>query len=189
MVDAYPLQWPPGWERTKFPQPSRFYEHSLAYARGFLFEELRKLGARNIVLSTNVILKRDGQPYSGRKPPEDRGVAVYFTLFDEQQCMPCDKWRRIECNIWAIAKSIEALRGLERWGAKEMVKASFKGFKALPQNATQPKVDYFSGCETPDAQRERFKNLVKTMHPDQGGDGDKFVELLSQFDRKKKGWN
>lgn len=36
----------------------------------------------------------------------------------------------------AIEKTIEALRGLERWGAKEMVNAPFRGFKALPASVT-----------------------------------------------------
>ncbi|MHA1137992.1 MAG: J domain-containing protein [Candidatus Thorarchaeota archaeon] len=187
MVDAYPLQWPTGWVRAKFQRRSNFQDHSMAYATHFMMEELRKLGATSIVLSTNVQLKRDGLPYSGRKPPDDKGVAVYFQLFGGSQCMPCDKWNRVECNLWAIAKSIEALRGLERWGAKEMVEASFRGFKALPQVATQPKVDYFSGCTTQDELRSRYKNLAKTLHPDQGGDGKQFVEMLKQYDIRKHG--
>lgn len=185
MADAYPLQWPTGWERAKFPRPSSFQDHSMAYATGYLLDELRKLGASHVVLSTNVQLRRDGLPYSGRKPPEDRGVAVYFRLYDESQCMPCDKWNRVECNIWAIAKSIEALRGLERWGAKEMVKASFQGFKALPQNATQPKVNYFEGCETEQDIKDRFRELSKSYHPDNGENPELFMDMMKQYKTRR----
>lgn len=187
MVEAYPLAWPTGWERTKWPQRSNFHDHSMAYATSFLLEELRRLGARNIVISTNVELrKRDGLPYSGRRAPDDKGVAVYFQWEGESQCMPCDKWSRVECNIWAIAKSIEALRGLERWGAKDMVRASFRGFKALPEKASESKADYFAGCDTKQDVNKRFRSLSKTYHPDTGGDPEQFKELLRQYEMKMK---
>ncbi|WP_051532952.1 hypothetical protein [Arthrobacter sp. 9MFCol3.1] len=94
--------------------------------------ELRLLGVKNIVLSSNQELRRDGLPYAKRPQPMDRGVAVYFEREGKQQCIPCDKWSRIEDNVQAIRKTIEALRGLERWGAKSMVDAAFQGFLALP---------------------------------------------------------
>ena len=184
MVEAYPLQWPQGWERSKFTQRSRFDDHSLAYTRDILMDELRRLGATQVVISTNIALRRDGLPYSGRRQPDDKGVAVYFQLQGESQCMPCDKWSRIECNIWAIAKCIEALRGLERWGAKNMVRASFQGFKALPEHASQPKVDYFQGCDTRETVKNRFNNLSKQYHPDTGGDQDKFIDMMKAYELK-----
>lgn len=63
------------------------------------------------------------------KPLTIKGGAVYFKLDGEDQCIPCDKWRTIAENMRAIEKTIEALRGLERWRAKEMVNAPFRGFK------------------------------------------------------------
>jgi hypothetical protein len=149
-------------------------------------EELKRLGATHVVLSTNVELrKRDGLPRSGRRMPDDRGVAVYFQWKGNSQCMPCDKWNRVECNIWAIAKCIEALRGLERWGAKNMVEASFRGFAALPEHASQPKVDYFQGCDTKVTVQKRFKNLSKLYHPDaEGGDKDKFIDMMKAYEKK-----
>ena len=41
-----------------------------------LIWELKRLGARGMVLSTNVELRQDGLPYSNRRRPEDPGVAV-----------------------------------------------------------------------------------------------------------------
>ncbi len=35
-------------------------------------------------------------------------------------------------NIQAIRKTIEAMRGLERWGVSDMLQRTFSGFKALP---------------------------------------------------------
>lgn len=185
MVDAYPLQWPPGWNQTQYPKRSQFHDHSIARATSFLMVQLKMLGATNVVVSTNLALRKtDGQPYSRQRLPEDRGVAVYFRLNGENQCMPCDKWNRIEDNIWAIAKCVEALRGLDRWGAKEMVNASFRGFKALPAVATQPKVNYFDGCEDKTSVNQRYRLLVRTYHPDHGGDQEDFIELTRQYEIK-----
>ena len=141
MVEAYPLQWPQGWPRTKFPERSKFYEKkqgswatevSMTKARAFLLGELNRLNASSVVISSNLELRQDGLPYAGRRRPQDCGVAVYFQLGGSDQCIPCDKWDRPEDNIYAIGKTIEALRGIERWGAKEMVNAAFRGFQSLP---------------------------------------------------------
>jgi hypothetical protein len=65
------------------------------------------------------------------RPPEDQGVAVYFTYNGSEQCIPCDKWRTIRENMRAIELTIAALHGLDRWEAKEVVNAAFFGSKAL----------------------------------------------------------
>jgi hypothetical protein len=66
------------------------------------------------------------------RPPEDQGVAVYFTYNGSEQCIPCDKWRTIRESMRAIKLTIAALYALDRWGAKEVVNAAFFGSKALP---------------------------------------------------------
>src|SRR5690606_9584801 len=129
-MEAYPLQWPDGWPRTDRPARARF-DTSFARARAELLNELRLLGATGVVISSNIELRRDGLPYANAKQPDDRGMAVYFTLRGEQQCIPCDVWDRTEDNLQAIRLTVAALRGLDRWGAKEMVNAAFRGFKAL----------------------------------------------------------
>jgi hypothetical protein len=100
MITASPLQWPTGWPRTARPQWSNFKvsqnEAQMGIVRG-----LHLLGARNIVISTNIELRRDGLPYAGRRPPEDQGGAVYFTYNGSEQCIPCDKWRTIRENMRA----------------------------------------------------------------------------------------
>jgi len=188
MIEAYPLQWPAHWQRTERPRQSQFKVTQVQAQRGIM-RELTLLGARDIVLSTNIELRRDGMPYSGRKSPEDKGVAVYFTLNGEQQCIPCDKWSSIAENMRAIEKTVEALRGLERWGAKEMVNAAFRGFKALPEKTIvtpyQSKLWYEVLEVAPTASREVIKaayrqQLLKT-HPDQGGDVAAFNEVQKAY--------
>lgn len=174
MTQAYPLQWPLGKPRTKSPQKSRFGSHStfsVDSTRNKLMHELRLLGAKNVVISTNIELRKDGAPYSGRRAPDDPGVAVYFTLKDQARCFACDKWEKIEENIAAIMHTIAALRGIERWGGGDMVEQAFSGFAALP--APKPKRPWYevlgvkqdySGTSV----RTAYRMLAYKHHPDTG---------------------
>lgn len=170
MTEAYPLYWPEGWPRTERRQHSRFEPHGLAAETAKIRNELSLLGARHVVVSTNIELRRDGLPYSNQRRPDDPGVAVYFLLKDRQQCIPCDRWWTVEENARAIWKSIEALRGLDRWGAKSFVDAAFKGFQALPapgvthwRNVLGSSVVTLADAET------RYRELARERHPDKPG--------------------
>jgi hypothetical protein len=130
-VEAFPLQWPLGRPRTPLTMQSRF-EQTSGRAISFTLDQIRILGGRNPVISSNIQLRQDGQPYANRRVPDDAGVAVYFTYKSRQMCFACDKWRDAYDNIYAIGKTIEALRGIERWGTGDMVEQAFTGFVALP---------------------------------------------------------
>jgi len=67
--------------------------------RDYLFVELDRLGEKNIIISTNLALRNDGLPRANQKMPDDAGVAVYFTLKNEQKCFPCYKWDRDEVTL------------------------------------------------------------------------------------------
>lgn len=204
MSSAYPLEWPPGWPRTNpgKRQRSQFgggWNKGVTTARGIqdVLEELRRLKAKSVVISTNVELRLDGLPYSNRRDPDDPGVAAYFTLDGNEQCIPCDKWDRVGDNLRAISKTINALRGIERWGAKEMVDAAFRGFKALPP----PSGDAIIIGEvqeawhdvlgvSPDAPKSvikaSFKAWARSAHPDSGGSDTEFLRLKKAYDEGMK---
>ncbi|EON33793.1 heat shock protein DnaJ domain-containing protein [Gordonia terrae C-6] len=142
-----------------------------------LLRQLRLLKATDVVISSNLRLRQDGFPYSGQRQPEDTGIAVYFKLNGEDQCIPCDKWTTVEHNLRAIILTIEALRGLDRWGAKEMVHAAFRGFKALPAEAivtpftAKPwhEVLEVSPTASPETIKAAYRAQLKKHHPDHGG--------------------
>ncbi|MGB3822450.1 MAG: DnaJ domain-containing protein [Rhodococcus qingshengii] len=184
MIDAFPLSWPSAWPRTEKPHRSQF-KTTLAAARDELKVELRRLGATNVVISTNIIVNLDGTYRSKQRMPEDRGVAVYFKLNGEDQCFPCDRWMYVEDNLHAIALSIGALRGLDRWGAKEMVNAAFRGFKALPATAivtpytAKPWHEVLEVSPTASLEtiRAAYKSMLMKHHPDKGGDEQDFLAV------------
>lgn len=133
-IDAYPLAWPAGRPRTSRNQItySRFSPGNRAQEVRNVQDELWRLGAKNVIVSTNIRLRRDGLPYASDRAPDDCGVAVYFDYLGSQKCFACDRWATVEENLRAIYKSIEAIRGLDRWGSKDFVDAAFTGFAALP---------------------------------------------------------
>lgn len=133
--------------------------------------ELHRLGAVRFVLSTNVELRQDGFPRSDRRSPADPGVAVYFDLKGRPIVMACDKWSRVEDNLWAITKHIEAIRGTARWGCGELQQA-FGGYTALPAPADlrpwYEVLDVREDCSLETA-RSAWINGAKKCHPDNGG--------------------
>lgn len=196
MIEAFPLQWPPSWPRTKYTERHPNMVRNFTRNRDEVVKQLDMLGASSIVMSTNMQLRKDGLPYSGQKQPEDTGVAVYFSLNGEQQCVPCDKWDTVDQNLRAIALTIEALRGIERWGAKEMVNAAFRGFKALPQpiitpEPTRPHRDWwivlgvYSDAKVEQV-RSAYREALKLHHPDVGGNLPDFKEVQQAFKEWKQ---
>lgn len=183
-MESYPLHWPDGWPRTKQPK-SGLFNTSMANARDGLLEEIRLLGGRNVIISTNVkTYVKSGQeiPYAKQERLDDCGVAVYFTLKNEQRVFACDRWNRIQDNVQAIRKTIEALRGIERWGSSEMLNRVFTGFAALPETTGQSwawwAVLGFDSPNRPLAEFEAaYRQKAKAAHPDAGGDNEEMAAL------------
>jgi hypothetical protein len=156
-----------------------------------LSAELRRLGASKEVLSTNVRRRLDGAPYSGQAQPDDTGAAVYFTLKGKPISLACDKWLRVEDNVWAIAKHIEALRAQDRWGVGSIEQA-FRGYMALPAIGESSASDWWKTLGVPvnstaDQVREAYRILVKKHHPDRtGGNAELFHRVQRAMERFEK---
>lgn len=170
MTQAHPLAWPAGRPRTKRAELARFGT-SRARARDGLMNELRLLAAKQIVLSTNVPLRRDGLPYASLREPDDTGVAVYFLWKGRQKCFTCDRWDKVQDNLQAVRLTIAAFRGLDRWGTGDMVEAAFVGFDALPAPAGTMwhEILGVSVEATRDEIELAFRRKASEAHPDTGG--------------------
>lgn len=177
-AEAYPLYWPEGWKRTRNPEPSRF-KTGFGAARVKLSSEIQRMGGTGVIISTNVPLRNDGMPRASAPEPKDSGFAVYFRYKGKDMVFACDKFRYSRENIYAIATTIDALRGIERWGASDMTERAFSGFKAL---AAQNDRRWWDVLEVrPDATRDaieaNFKRLLRDKHPDAGGSHEAMAEL------------
>lgn len=197
-ADAYPLYWPEQWPRTPpgARESTTRYKITFSDARDRVVRELKLLGATEIVLSTNIPLRRDGLPRMDVAEPSDSGVALYWvergkylagTGRHEQipRVIACDHWRKVRDNMRAIGLAIEALRALKRSGATQVADKAFTGFAALPAQAgasSWRKVLGFNGGPVSRADIEdAFKRAVRSAHPDLGGSHERMVELNAAY--------
>lgn len=200
MISSYPLYWPPGRLRTPWTERSEANFRAgrgtqrwnsprgatMTRARRELLDELRLLGVEidDCVISTNVpVRKLDGLPYANRRPDsEDPGVAVWFEYLGASQCFSCDRWDRVADNLYAVAKTINALRGIERWGSGEMMQAAFRGFTALP-----PMTSWAEVLGIPDTTRDAgelkaaWRAAQLRTHPDHGGSREALEQVNEAY--------
>jgi hypothetical protein len=187
---AFPLHWPVGRERTKPGQlKGAPFRVSFGIAVDHLLEELRKMGARYTVISTNIRgYEKAGvwRPYADNREPDDAGVACYFDLDGDPICLSGDKWERVVDNVRAIGLTIQAMRSLDRWGAAER-KQAFAGFKTLPasHHDWRTVMDLPGKVDLAEV-RKRYRKLATTAHPDQGGRESDMAKLNLALEAAKK---
>ena len=188
LENAYPLAWPTGRKRTdQYDRDHGRFDVTFSSARDGIVYEITLLCGKwapipNIVISTNVSLRRDGLPHAGQKQPDDVGVAVYFTYKKRQMCFACDRWKKIEHNMRAIENTIAALRGISRWGTGDMLEAAFNGFVALPAPAAHEDWQAVLGLReflkpTVDDVQYAYRVLASAYHPDRPGGS--FVKMAA----------
>lgn len=193
MTQSYPLHWPAGWPRTKARATARFFEHkdrggyvgqkslSIATAVERLEAELDAIGARNEVLSSNLERTLSGRPRGDRGEPGDPGVAIYFERKGKPIALACDRWNRVADNINAIAKHIEAIRGMERWGVGS-VDQVFTGYERLPAPEQWWEVLGVTMQPTRDEVSTAYRAKARAAHPDQGGSDAAMARLNAARD-------
>lgn len=193
MTQAYPLQWPEGWPSTPAHHRKRncAFKTTFDKARRELFDELRRMDAKSIILSTNIPLRQDGMPYAdyARRIIPNPGVAIYFTLRGRQMTMARDCYDTIHDNLRSLGLAIEHLRGLERHGGSHMMERAFTGFVALA--APTGKRDWrtvleFSEGDIKTAEAQ-FRQLAKRHHPDvPGGSAESFAEISNAIEEARR---
>ena len=183
-VAPFPLYWPLEHPRSSTRRAARFVVDFVT-ARTALLHELDRLSARDVVLSSNVPLRRDGLPAVPDREPADPGVAVYFTRRGKPFVIACDQFERVRWNLRAIGATIEALRSIERHGTTSMLEQAFSGFAQLPAASPKPWRDVLGIPPGPcnvDAVRARVRELARIHHPDAGGNEQRMAEINAAAD-------
>lgn len=200
-AQRYPLSWPNGWKRTASHQRKRAAFHqtktvyhtrndgsqsawkqkeslSVGSALGRLDSELRRLGARDVLLSSNLRVNLDGRPSAAQaKMLDDPGVACYFKLNGSPRVLACDKWLSAAENIAAVAGHIQAIRAQDRYGVGTLEQA-FAGYAALPPTAADWWTVLGVSREATTEQIDTaFKALARKHHPDVGGDHAQMAKI------------
>lgn len=192
MTEAFPLAWPDGWPRTAPHKrgASRFGKNLGFNQIGKLQNELRLLGARNIVISSNVPLRQDGLPYASetKRRHDDPGVAVYFSLKGKPLSMARDRYNTPWENIRSLILAIDAIRSIERHGGSTMMERAFAGFAAIaPPDWKKPWREVFG--VKPDWHgdiKDLYREKARNRHPDSGGNDTLMAELNVAFSEAKR---
>lgn len=201
-VQRYPLAWPPAWKRTpaggrshaRFGKIEKSYGNytdgsrwvrtnnaALTVGDGLrrLNDELRRLGAQHVIISSNLRTNLDGSPSANQaKHLADPGIAVYFKLKGRDTVLACDRWLSAADNMAAIAGHIAALRATDRYGVGS-VEQAFTGYQALPE-ATGTAWWTVLGVPvnaTLDQAEDAYRTLARRAHPDVGGSNEEMLRL------------
>lgn len=183
MTTPFPLAWPDHIDRSARREKSAF-KTSLAGAIENVRTSLR-LFARDsgkavadVVISSDVTL--------GVEKPSDPGVAVWFSWDGMSVAIPVDRYLTPAENLQAIHHVLEARRVELRHGTLALVRASMRGFTALPAPAGRPKrPKWFEVLgvhpETRDAGAFRlaYREKAKTVHPDKPGGSEEAMTRLN----------
>ncbi len=205
MRQPFPLQWPESWPRTA-PATRSWSQFKVSFSQALmsLRHELELLGAANAVITSDLPTRSDGTPYAPGREVSDPGIAVWFVLDGQERVMPCDRWPTHAENMRAIALSIGAMRGLERWGSGNVVQRAFSGFAALPPATPMgparrpwrevlglgPELLATATSTQLAAAKVRHRELIKKHHPDAGGSHELAAEInaaLAEAERELQG--
>lgn len=208
--DPYPLQWPDGWERTINRSIPKFSAENFARIRDRVIRSLRKRGS-NVVITSDLPTRGDGLPYADARC-KDPGVAVWWVEKGKEMVVACDRWRLLPYNLSAIDRTLEALRGIDRWGAATLVDKAFSGFAALPPpggtsegsdvvmapampswrevfDVATNLSDVLSKADIFNLVKGRYRSMIDRVHPDKAGahaDVNQTVILNAAFEAAQK---
>ena len=190
MTDAqsrYPLAWPAGKPRTSWGRrkAGKFVENEKPITRvgaiRRLEAELTRLGGVYGLISSDLVLRQDGQPHLGKGEPSDPGACFYFQLKGKPYAMACDTYTTLAQNIAAIANHIAATRAIERYGVASAAE-TLSVFQALPAPKRPHEILGVPHGASETEVRAAWRKQIAQHHPDQGGSDTHAAELNAARD-------
>lgn len=132
-VIPLPSVWPgrstPDWQRRRAP-----FKSVPGRALRLLAREIGMLNGKNVRIAIDVRddqIKLDGQLYANARA-RTPAVIVIFDTKDGTLQFPCDTFTFWEANVDAIARALEALRMVDRYGVQQG--RQYAGYKQLPSS-------------------------------------------------------
>ncbi len=111
---GYPLIWPEHWPITREAErlPAKDKVTHYLVAKDYTLKELYGLGATNVLISANLPLNSDGEPFLdyAERAVDEPGVAVYFFYAEKAYVMACDAWQFPKDNLRSIGVAIGHIR-------------------------------------------------------------------------------
>lgn len=216
-IEQWPGRMTPAAERQRSPfrgkDPATTYgrrEIPLSDTLDLLDRELRALGATEAVLQVAVRendIRLDGQVRANARP-EHPGVILNFQSRYGEMSYACDRFTTWQSNLRAIAKGLEALRLVDRYGIGEG--RQYTGYRAIgsgtplgpaPAMTVEDAARFAAShvdAETykatgaddlalhllqhPDDLDRCYRSGARQLHPDAGGDPALFRQLTEARD-------
>lgn len=162
-----------------------------------LHSELWHLGAYEYVMEIDMderYFRLDGSPRANAIA-NSSAIAISFKAEQGPMEFLCGTYTAWQDNVWAIAKGLEALRGINRWGITQAAE-QYQGFKAIGSGIAMPAAPQMTWeearafmCEHggvdlgrarifPEQVTLAFRQASKRLHPDNGGDPAMFDKLV-----------
>jgi len=187
VVTPLPPVWPgkatPAYNRKR-PQFKTIWTDALERLR----REVKMLSGRNVKIAVDVDerhLRNDGQLRADARP-RSSAVIISFDVVGSRLAFPCDTYSFWQENVDAIARALEALRLVDRYGVQQG--SQYTGFKAIPAS-TEPTMTTLDAARqiarysqvdadvllrnSVDA-RQAARIAMAATHPDRGGSGEEF---------------
>jgi hypothetical protein len=188
-------QRPPGWKGVKGP----FKITTWAPVERFLMSELEKLGARDVTIAIDVPnpshWRMDGGLRSDARAMTPRVIVAFTRRDGVRLTFPCDSYNDWQTNVYAIAKSLEMLRAIDRYGVTQGDQ-QYVGFRALPPGAAatltpeaaaeiiakHSSIPAQAILEYPVVGAVAIRTAQSKTHPDRGGSSSDFTEVQKAAD-------
>lgn len=191
-VIPLPALWPgkvtPTYQRVR-PQFKTIWTKALR----LLEREVGMLRGRNVTIAVDVTethLRQDGQLRADARP-RSSSVIVSFDVKDGRLQFPCDNFTNWQENVDAIARALEALRLVDRYGVQQG--RQYSGFKEIP-SATQATLSVEAAAaiiaeasghmsangamlKSIDIARTGIRLAFAKTHPDAGGTAARFQRV------------
>lgn len=129
-IPPFPLKWPPGLRRCHTRRNAAF-KAARETAMNNVEKELSRLGQDSDIRMGSIYITSNVAGIRATTEPADPGVAVWFDWDGELQCVAVDVYNRVEWNLQAIFRMIEADRTKIRHGGLEMIRASMRGLTLM----------------------------------------------------------
>jgi hypothetical protein len=183
-------QRPAGFRGVKGP----FKITTWAPVERFLMSELEKLGAKDVTIAIDVPnpahWRMDGGLRSDARAVTPRVIVAFTRRDGVRLSFPCDSYNDWQTNVYAIAKSLEMLRAIDRYGVTQGDQ-QYVGFRALPPGAAAtltPEaaaeiIAKHSGIpaqailDYPPVAGAAIRTAQSKTHPDRGGTDGDFAEV------------
>jgi hypothetical protein len=196
--------WPR--EMTKGRKNATF-RASYPQTLSLLEDELRALRAKEINIQVALRpedIRLDGWPRANARTPSHPGVIVSFESRFGPLSYACDTYTTWEDNLRAIAKTLENLRAVERYGATKHGE-QYRGYAQIEAPKPEPEGD-FSNAEqaarwlsvqcghmfatqhvailaSSDLLKEAYREAAKRLHPDKMGGSEVEFKRLQEAKR------